>query len=133
MKNYSANNSTLVIWGVPIENLSEAGYSIEYVNQWATARSGLNRSGIKNKAQTKPVRLTVNLMPDSAEKHALLAAHKSDNDNGVSAHTQIGTLEKILLIDGVLENIGSRTRGVQTADETTDDVLTFFFLDSEEA
>lgn len=132
IKNYSANNSTLIISGVPIENLSEAGYSIEYVKEWATGRTGLNGAGLQNKAQTRPVRVVVNLMPDSAEKHSLLALDKTDTLTGASGHTQIGTGEAIALFMPIFEGIGSRSRGVQTADEVTDDVLTFMFMDSEE-
>lgn len=132
IKNYSANNASLIISGVPIENLSKAGYSIEYIDEWATARTGLNGAAIENEAQTKPVRVVINLMPDSDEKHTLLALKKTRTLSGASSHTQIGTGEKIALFMPVFKGIGSRTRGVQTAEDTTDDVLTFEFMDSEE-
>jgi len=132
-QSFNANDATLVVCGIPMENLSEAGYSIEYVNQFETGRVGINKGGIKTKSTTRPIRLTVNLMPGSPEKSSVMALVNSDAFFGESFHQQIGSAEAVYMYMPVFENIGSRTRAVPNADNVTDDVLTVMFLDSGEA
>lgn len=132
IKSFSGNDSVLIIGGVRMENLSDAGYTIEYINNFATTRTGINGRGIRNRATTRPVRVTVSLLPDSDEKHEILALDRAGALEGASSHTQIGTGEVITMFGLSLTMIDSRTRGVQTADQVSDDVLTFEFTDSEE-
>ncbi|AUR88356.1 hypothetical protein NVP1112O_38 [Vibrio phage 1.112.O._10N.286.46.B11] len=130
--NYSANNSNLVVCGVPMENLSDAGYTIEYQKPRNTGRVGVNGGGIRVPNTTKPILLTINLLPGSPEKSALLNLDKADAFDGESFHAQIGAPEAIYMYKPLLQNIGSRTRGVPDAENVTDDVITVMFLDSSE-
>lgn len=131
-QSFNANDANLVVVGVPIENLSDAGYSFEYLNPASTGRSGINGNGLRVKSVTRPIRLTINLMPGSPEKAALLNLHKSDAFDGESFHSQIGANEAIYMYLPLFENIGSRTRAVPNAESVTDDVITVMFLDSSE-
>ena len=130
--NYAANNSNLVVCGIPMENLSDSGYTIEYQKPRNTGRVGVNGSGIKVPNTTKPILLTINLIPGSPEKSALLNLDKADAFDGESFHSQIGAPEAIYMYMPLLQNIGSRTRGVPDAENVTDDVITVMFLDSSE-
>ena len=129
---YNANDANLVICGVPIENLSDAGYSFEYLKEKNTGRTGVNKGGIRVKNTTRPMRFTINLLPGSPEKTALLNLDKVGAFDGESFHAQIGAPEAIYMYMPLLENIGPRTRGVPGADEVTDDVITVMFMDSSE-
>lgn len=132
-QSFNANDAALTICGIPMENLSEAGYSFEYVNNFETGRMGINKNGIKTKSTSRPMRFTINLMPGSPEKTAALALLNTDQFAGESFHQQIGATEAVYMYMPVFESIGSRTRAVPNADNVTDDVLTVMFMDSKEA
>ncbi|WPH64020.1 hypothetical protein vBVpP1_18 [Vibrio phage vB_VpP_1] len=131
-QSFNANDANLVICGIPIENLSDAGYSFEYLKPKNTGRTGVNKGGIRVKNTTRPMRFTINLLPGSPEKASLLNLDKAGAFDGESFHAQIGAAEAIYMYMPLLENIGTRTRGVPDAENVTDDVITVMFLDSSE-
>ena len=131
-QSFNANDANLVICGVPIENLSDAGYQFEYLKPKNTGRPGVNKGGIRVKNTTRPMRFTINLLPGSPEKAALLNLDKAGAFDGESFHAQIGAAEAVYMYMPLFENIGSRTRGVPDAENVTDDVITVMFLDSSE-
>lgn len=132
IKSFNPGDGVLVVCGVPIENLSDDGISIEYLKPFSTGRTGVNGKGIRVDSVTRPVRLTINLMPASDEKSLLLNKWKSETFDGESAWTQIGTTEAIYMYGPIFENIDARTRKVQDAEQVGNDVITIMFMDSEE-
>lgn len=131
-QNYGPEDGVLVICGVPIENVSDAGISIEYIKDFSTGRTGVNGKGLRVDTTTLPMRVTINLLPGYGEKAALLNLWKSRAFDGESFYQQIGASEAIYFYGPLLKGIGARNRKVQTADEVSDDVITIEFMNSKE-
>ena len=131
-QSFGPQDGVLVICGVPIENLSDAGIDIEYLKDFSTGRTGINGKGIKVSTTTLPMRVTINLLPGYEEKVTLLNLWKADAFDGESFYQQIGASEAIYFYGPLFKGVGTRKRKVQTAEEVSDDVITIEFMNSKE-
>lgn len=131
-QNFGPQDGNLVICGVPIENVSDAGITIEYLKDFSTGRTGINGKGIRVDTTTLPIRVTINLLPGSEEKTTLLNLWKARAFDGESFYQQIGANEAVYMYGPLFKGIGPRTRKVQTADQVSDDVVTIEFMNSSE-
>lgn len=131
-QNFGPQDGSLVVCGVPIENVSDKGITLEYIKEFSTGRTGINGKGIVVDSTTLPMRLTINLLPGYGEKASLLNLWKSKTFKGESYYQQIGASEAIYLYGPLFKGIGSRNRMVQTAEELSDDVITIEFMNSKE-
>lgn len=131
MHRYGADGSNLVVCGLPIDDFGDTdpAITIEDIEQRSTLKRGIGRTSVRLDSQTRPKRLTINLMPGSEQVRQLLAIEKSGVDATFSFR-QTGTLETIIGFDGVLTNVGTIGRAGKTS--VSDSALTYEFSDSEE-
>lgn len=131
MHRYGADGANLTVFGIPITEFGDTdpAITIADIEQRSTLKRGIGGTSVRLDNQTLPRRLTVNLMPGSAEVRQILAAAKSGVD-ATFTFTQSGTNEMHAGFDGVLINRGDVGRGGKAS--VTDEVLTFEFADGDE-
>jgi len=131
MYRYGADGANLTVFGIPISEFgdSDPAITIEDIEQRSTLKRGIGRTSVRLDNQTRPKRLTINLMPGSDEVRQILAAEKSGVDATFSFR-QSGTVEMVAGFDGVLVTRGSMGRAGKTS--VSDESFVFEFADSEE-
>ena len=131
MFRYGADGANLTLCGLPIDDFGDTdpAITIEDIEQRSTLKRGIGRSSVRLDNQTRPKRLTVNLMPGSEQVRQLLAIEKTGADASFSFR-QSGTLETIIGFDGVLTNVGTVGRAGKSS--VTDHFFTYEFSDSDE-
>lgn len=132
MNRYGADGANLTIAGIPIEEFGDTdpAITIEDIEQRSTLKRGLGGTSNRIDNQTRPKRLTVNLLPGSDEVRQILAVEKSGVDIAATFR-QTGTAEVVVMFDGVLINRGPLGRAGKTT--VTDEQFTFEFSNSEES
>lgn len=131
LKRYGADGANLTVFGIPIEEFGDTdpAITIEDIDPRSTLKRGIGGTSLRLDSKTRPKRLTINLMPGSAEVRQILAAEKSGVD-ATFTFSQTGTQEKVVGFDGVLVNVGTLGRAGKT--NVSDHSFTFEFADSEE-
>ncbi|MGE4336218.1 MAG: hypothetical protein AB7E55_09620 [Pigmentiphaga sp.] len=131
MFRYGADGSNLVVFGIPIDDFGDTdpAITIEDIEQRSTLKRGIGRTSVRLDNQTRPKRLTINLMPGSDQVRQILAAEKSGVDATFSFR-QSGTVEMVTGFDGVLVTRGTMGRAGKTS--VSDCSFIFEFADSEE-
>lgn len=131
MHRYGADGANLTIWGIPIDDFGDTDppITIEDLEPRATLKRGIGKTSLRIDSQTRPKRLTVNLMTGCDQVRQLIAAEKSGVD-ATFTFSQTGTNEAVAGFDGVMINRGPMTRGGKTS--TSDEQFIFEFGDSEE-
>lgn len=131
MNKYGADGANLTVFGIPLDEFgdSDPPITIEDIEQRSTLKRGLGGTSLRMDNATTPKRLTVNLMPGSAQVRQILAAARSGVD-ATFTFSQSGTNEKHAGFDGILVNRNQATRGGKTT--ISDEQLVFEFADSEE-
>ena len=131
MFRYGADGANLTVFGIPISQYGDTdpAITIEDIEQRSTLKRGIGGTSVRLDNQTRPKRLTINLMPGSDEVRQILAAEKSGVDATFSFR-QAGTVEMVLGFDGVLVTRGSMGRAGKSS--VSDEAFVFEFADSEE-
>lgn len=131
MNKYGAAGANLIIFGIPVDEFGDTdpAITIEDVEDRSTLKRGLGGTSLRMDNVTNPKRLTVNLMPGSAQVRQILAAARSGAD-ATFVFSQSGTGEKHAGFDGIFVSRGSVGRAGKTS--VSDESLTFEFADSEE-
>ncbi|MGL9720094.1 hypothetical protein [Symbiopectobacterium sp.] len=131
MKRYGADGANLTVFGIPIDDFGDTDppITIEDLEPRATLKRGIGKTSVRLDSQTRPKRLTINLIPGSDQVRQILAVEKTGVDATFSFF-QTGTAETVLGFDGILVNRGSMTRGGKTS--VSDESFIFEFADSEE-
>lgn len=131
LTNYGPEGVNLTINGIPIEELgtTDPPITVADVENPTEIKRGLGGSSVRMDRVTRAKRLTVNVMPGSAESRQLIALIKSGADISF-ALTVNGTNEKEAGFDGVPEQRGDRTRG--GGSEPSDDQFVFLCADGDE-
>jgi len=131
MYRYGADGANLTVFGIPIDDFgdSDPAITIEDIEQRSTLKRGIGRTSVRLDNQTRPKRLTINLMPGSDQVRQILAAEKSGVDATFSFR-QSGTVEMVAGFDGVLVTRGTMGRAGKTS--VSDCSFVFEFADSEE-
>lgn len=131
MNRYGAAEASLTINGIPIEEFGDTdpAVTIEDIDQRSTLKRGIGGTSNRIDSQTRPKRLTVNLLPGSDEVRQLLAIEKSGADFSATFR-QTGTAEIVTMFDGVLITRGPMGRAGRTT--VTDEQFIFEFANSEE-
>ncbi|GKV75520.1 hypothetical protein AB6D34_09420 [Pectobacterium brasiliense] len=131
MKRYGADGANLTLFGIPIDDFGDTDppITIEDLEPRATLKRGIGKTSVRLDSQTRPKRVTVNLIPGSDQVRQILAVEKTGVDATFSFF-QTGTAETVMGFDGVLVNRGSMTRGGKTS--VSDEQFIFEFADSEE-
>ncbi len=131
MHRYGADGANLTIYGIPIDDYgdSDPAITIEDIEARSTLKRGIGRTSVRLDNQTRPKRLTINLMPGSEQVRQILAAEKSGIDATFSFR-QSGTLETVIGFDGVMVTRGSMGRAGKTS--VSDEMIIMEFADSDE-
>jgi hypothetical protein len=131
MYRYGADGANLTVFGIPIDDFGDTDppITIEDIEQRSTLKRGIGRTSVRLDNQTRPKRLTINLMPGSDQARQILAAEKSGVDATFSFR-QSGTVEMVAGFDGVLVTRGTMGRAGKTS--VSDCSFIFEFADSEE-
>jgi len=131
MSKYGAAGSNLIVFGIPVDEFgdNDPAITIEDIEDRSTLKRGLGGTSLRMDNVTNPKRLTINLMPGSAQVRQILAAARSGAD-ATFVFSQSGTSEKVAGFDGIFTQRGSMGRAGKT--NVSDEVLTFEFADSEE-
>lgn len=131
LRNYGSEGANLTVFGIPIEEFGDTDppITIEDIEQRSTLKRGIGGTSIRMDNQTRPKRVTVNIMPGSNEARQILAAEKAGTDATLK-FSQSGSGEKVTCYDGVLINRGQLGRAGKTT--VSDDQFIFEFADSEE-
>jgi hypothetical protein len=131
MFRYGADGANLVLFGIPISEYGDTdpAITIEDIEQRSTLKRGIGGTSVRLDNQTRPKRLTVNLMPGSDEVRQILAAEKSGVDATFSFR-QSGTVEVVAGYDGVMVTRGSMGRAGKSS--VTDEQIVVEFANSEE-
>ncbi|MEQ6971091.1 hypothetical protein [Pectobacterium polaris] len=131
MKRYGADGANLTLFGIPIDDFGDTDppITIEDLESRATLKRGIGKTSVRLDSQTRPKRVTVNLIPGSDQVRQILAVEKTGVD-ATFTFFQTGTAETVMGFDGVLTNRGSMTRGGKTS--VSDEQFIFEFADSEE-
>lgn len=131
MHRYGADGANLVVFGIPINNFGDTDppITIEDIENRATLKRGIGGRAVRLDNQTRPKRLTINLLPGSDEVRQILAVEKSGVDATFS-FSQSGTNERVVGFDGVLTTRGNMGRAGKTT--VSDEQFVFEFNDSEE-
>ena len=131
MYRYGADGANLTVFGIPIDDFGDTDppITIEDIEQRSTLKRGIGRTSVRLDNQTRPKRLTINLMPGSDQVRQILAAEKSGVDATFSFR-QSGTVEMVAGFDGVLVTRGTMGRAGKTS--VSDCSFIFEFADSEE-
>lgn len=131
MYRYGADGANLTVFGIPIDDFgdSDPAITIEDIEQRSTLKRGIGRTSVRLDNQTRPKRLTINLMPGSDQVRQILAAEKSGVDATFSFR-QSGTVEMVAGFDGVLVTRGTMGRAGKSS--ASDCSFVFEFADSEE-
>lgn len=132
MFKYGADGANLTIFGIPIDEFGDTdpAITIEDIEQRSTLKRGINGTSLRMDNATTPKRLTVNLMPGSAQVRQILAAARTGADAAFT-FSQSGTAEKHVGFDGILTNRQQAGRAGKTT--VSDEQLVFEFADSEES
>ncbi|PWC10661.1 hypothetical protein B4923_16200 [Brenneria roseae subsp. americana] len=131
MKRYGADGANLTVFGIPIDDFGDTDppITIEDLEPRATLKRGIGKTSVRLDSQTRPKRLTINLIPGSDQVRQILAVEKTGVD-ATFTFFQTGTAETVMGFDGILTNRGSMTRGGKTS--VSDESLVFEFANSEE-
>ncbi|MCA5919250.1 hypothetical protein LES60_06820 [Pectobacterium brasiliense] len=131
MKRYGADGANLTVFGIPIDDFgdSDPPITIEDLEPRATLKRGIGKTSVRLDSQTRPKRLTFNLITGSDQARQIIAVAKTGVD-ATFTFFQTGTAETVMGFDGVLINRGSMTRGGKTS--VSDESFIFEFADSEE-
>ncbi|MEI7261332.1 hypothetical protein [Pectobacterium carotovorum] len=131
MKRYGADGANLTLFGIPIDDFGDTDppITIEDLEPRTTLKRGIGKTSVRLDSQTRPKRVTVNLIPGSDQVRQILAVEKTGVD-ATFTFFQTGTAETVMGFDGVLVNRGSMTRGGKTS--VSDEVFILEFADSEE-
>lgn len=131
--NYSAADGLLTINGISISEYGESDPSItvEDVKPRTNLKYGLGGGATALDAVNTPKRLTVNLMPGSAQARSLVALMKAKTTIQAT-WTQLGSLEAEALIDGRIVNRGARGRISEQPSALSDEQFVIEFRDSTE-
>ncbi|MEL7631698.1 hypothetical protein AAGW04_22250 [Pectobacterium aroidearum] len=131
MKRYGADGANLTVFGIPIDDFGDTDppITIEDLESRATLKRGIGKTSVRLDSQTRPKRLTINLIPGSDQVRQILAVEKTGVD-ATFTFFQTGTEETVMGFDGVLVNRGSMTRGGKTS--VSDEQFILEFADSEE-
>lgn len=132
-KNFSSADGMLILNGVLISEYGESdpAITIEDINPRMQMKYGLGGGAAKLKPKALRKRLTVNMMPGSAQSRFLVGLGKADITIE-GAWVQMGTEETEGFINGVLVSRGSRGRISETPGSLSDDQFVFEFRDSVE-
>lgn len=132
MNQYGADGSNLTVFGIPLDEFGDTDppITIEDIEDRATLKRGIGGTSLRLDNQTRPKRLTVNLMPGSDQVRQIIAAEKSGVD-ATFEFRQSGTGERVAGFDGVMTQRGQMGRGGRTT--VSDEQLIFEFADSEES
>jgi len=131
MKRYGADGANLTVFGIPIDDFGDTDppITIEDLEPRATLKRGIGKTSVRLDSQTRPKRLTINLIPGCDQVRQILAVAKTGVD-ATFTFFQTGTAETVMGFDGVLVNRGSMGRGGKTS--VSDEQFIFEFADSEE-
>ncbi|ANI83290.1 MULTISPECIES: hypothetical protein [Kosakonia] len=131
MKRYGADGANLTVFGIPIDDFGDTDppITIEDLEPRATLKRGIGKTSVRLDSQTRPKRLTINLIPGCDQVRQILAVAKTGVDASFTFF-QTGTAETVMGFDGVLVNRGSMGRGGKTS--VSDEQFIFEFADSEE-
>ncbi|UUE38311.1 hypothetical protein [Pectobacterium aroidearum] len=131
MKRYGADGANLTVFGIPIDDFgdSDPPITIEDLEPRATLKRGIGKTSVRLDSQTRPKRLTFNLITGSDQARQIIAVAKTGVD-ATFTFFQTGTAETVMGFDGVLINRGSMTRGGKTS--VSDEQFILEFADSEE-
>ncbi|CPR20620.1 hypothetical protein [Brenneria goodwinii] len=131
MKRYGADGANLTVFGIPIDDFGDTDppITIEELEPRATLKRGMGKTSVRLDNQTRPKRLTINLMPGSDQVRQILTVEKTGVD-ATFTFFQTGSDEYFAGFDGVMINRGSATRGGKTS--VSDEQFIFEFADSEE-
>lgn len=131
MKRYGADGANLTVFGIPIDDFGDTDppITIEDLEPRATLKRGIGKTTVRLDSQTRPKRLTINLIPGCDQVRQILAVAKTGVDASFTFF-QTGTAETVMGFDGVLVNRGSMGRGGKTS--VSDEQFIFEFADSEE-
>lgn len=131
MHRYGADGANLTVFGIPISQYGDTdpAVTIEDIEQRSTLKRGIGGTSVRMDNQTRPKRLTINLMPGCEEVRQILAAEKSGIDATFSFR-QSGTLETVIGFDGVMVTRGSMGRAGKTS--VSDEQIVIECADSDE-
>ncbi|BBE78625.1 hypothetical protein PO654_03280 [Phytobacter diazotrophicus] len=131
MNTYGTDGAKLTVFGIPLDEFGETDppITIEGLEDRSTLKRGLGGTSVRLDNKTRPVKLTVNLMPGSEQARQIIAAAKSGIDATFTFY-QSGTAEYFAGFDGVLTKRGNVERGGKT--KVSDEQFVFEFSDSEE-
>lgn len=78
MKRYGADGANLTVFGIPIDDFgyTEPPITIEDLESRATLKRGIGKTSVRLDSQTRPKRLTINLIPGSDQVLQILAVEK---------------------------------------------------------
>lgn len=111
LPNFSATNSVL---DVNLKELTDFGntnpaVTFEYIDQKSTLRRGIGGRGTRFDSINPGIRVTINLNPGGSDSAAMSSFMEQKADITLT-HEVIGTLEKYVLTDGVIVNMGQTGR-----------------------
>ncbi|WP_395303144.1 hypothetical protein R0L47_13310 [Pectobacterium polonicum] len=87
MKRYGADGANLTLFGIPIDDFGDTDppITIEDLEPRATLKRGIGKTSVRLDSQTRPKRVTVNLIPGSDQVRQILAVEKT----GVDGHVYV--------------------------------------------
>ena len=131
MNTYGADGAKLTVFGIPLDEFGDTDppIVIEDLEPRSKLKRGLGGTSVRLDNKTRPIKLTVNLMPGSEQVRQIIAAAKSGIDASFTFY-QSGTAEYFAGFDGVLTQRGNVGRGGKNT--VTDEQFIFEFADSEE-
>ena len=133
IRNYSSADGLLVINLINITEWGETdpALSIEDINPRTSMKYGLGGGAAALNPVAIRKRLTVNLLPGSAQARTLIALMKS-KATIQAGWTQLGSVEAEALIDGRILSRGPRNRITEQAGSLSDEQFVIEFRDSTE-
>ncbi|WP_252318102.1 hypothetical protein [Candidatus Symbiopectobacterium endolongispinus] len=82
MKRYGADGANLTVFGIPIDDFGDTDppITIEDLEPRTTLKRGIGKTSVRLDSQTRPKRLTINLIPSSDQVRHILAVEKTGVD-----------------------------------------------------
>lgn len=129
--NYGAEGASVTLFGIPLDEFGDTDppITIEDLEPRSTLKRGIGGTSLRLDNKTRPKRVTIHLMPGSAQVRQILAAEKSGVD-ATFTYIQSGTGEKVVCFDGVIVNRGSMGRAGKS--NVSDEQIVAEFADSDE-
>lgn len=133
ISSFSPGDGLLILNGIEITEFGQttSPITIEDVNPRTQMTYGLGGGALSMKPVTRRKRLTVNLLPGSAQSRSLVAMEKADVTIQGS-WAQLGQIEAEVLVDGKIVSRGPRGRAGESTGSVTDDQFVIEFRDSSE-